>query len=99
MMEIVAIIPTLITLPHLNNTKALLKKIILLLFGISNIGCVDTVVTFKCLDSFLFLLSTHSLKLLLNCEHSNRILYDMRNVMHLALVILEETNLDIYNII
>lgn len=29
----------------------------------------------------------------------NRILYDMKNGMHLALVILEETNLDIYTII
>lgn len=29
----------------------------------------------------------------------NRILHDIRNGMHLALVILEQTNLDIYNII
>lgn len=32
-------------------------------------------------------------------DAGSRILYDMRNGMHLALVILEETNLDICNII
>lgn len=72
-------------------------KTILLFSFFSHVDCVYTVVTFKCLYPFFCLLILSALFYTVNT--GNRILYDMRNGMHLALVILEETNLDIYNII
>lgn len=63
----------------------------------SCVGCVYTdhiyvtELLFVCVHILFFLLSKTG-------NSGSRILYDMRSIMHLAMIILEETYLDIYHL-